>query len=156
MYARTPTTIASNQKRSPYARSDSVNNVTLELRSEYGDLWERIRRGFTLTDLDTRETEYGDEPYPIITVLAEEGSTLECESIHAGTELAWHAFHTIARREIAKQRPAIGDHIGIAYHGPAEKASAGFSPAERWRVIVDERATDAESSEPEGEGEIPY
>src|ERR1700724_1201479 len=32
---------------------DSVTSVTLQLRSEYGDLWERIRSGFTLTDLDT-------------------------------------------------------------------------------------------------------
>lgn len=32
---------------------DSVTNATLQLHSEYGDLWERIRQGFTLHDLDT-------------------------------------------------------------------------------------------------------
>jgi membrane-bound lytic murein transglycosylase D len=32
---------------------DSVTNATLQLRSEYGDLWERIRQGFMLADLDT-------------------------------------------------------------------------------------------------------
>jgi membrane-bound lytic murein transglycosylase D len=32
---------------------DSVTNATLQLRSEYGDLWERIRKGFMLADLDT-------------------------------------------------------------------------------------------------------
>ena len=31
---------------------DSVTNATLQLRSEYGDLWTRIRRGFVLGDLD--------------------------------------------------------------------------------------------------------
>ena len=32
---------------------DSVTNATLQLRSEYGDLWTRIRQGFLLDDLDT-------------------------------------------------------------------------------------------------------
>jgi membrane-bound lytic murein transglycosylase D len=31
---------------------DSVTNATLQLRSEYGDLWMRIRGGFELADLD--------------------------------------------------------------------------------------------------------
>jgi len=46
---------------------DSVTNATLQLRSEYGDLWSRIRRGFTLTDVDTpwvkkAEDWYADRP----------------------------------------------------------------------------------------------
>ncbi|HEV8552986.1 MAG TPA: transglycosylase SLT domain-containing protein [Casimicrobiaceae bacterium] len=32
---------------------DSVTSATLQLRSEYGDLWTRIRLGFILDDLDT-------------------------------------------------------------------------------------------------------
>ncbi len=31
---------------------DSVTNATLQLRSEYGDLWSRIRQGFVLDDID--------------------------------------------------------------------------------------------------------
>lgn len=31
---------------------DSVTNATLQLRSEYGELWTRIRQGFVLEDLD--------------------------------------------------------------------------------------------------------
>src|SRR5258708_7559879 len=31
---------------------DSVTNATLQLRSEYGDLWTRIQQGFVLADLD--------------------------------------------------------------------------------------------------------
>ena len=31
---------------------DSVTNATLQLRSEYGDLWTRIRQGFALDDID--------------------------------------------------------------------------------------------------------
>jgi membrane-bound lytic murein transglycosylase D len=32
---------------------DSVTNATLQLRSEYGDLWMRIQQGFTLADLES-------------------------------------------------------------------------------------------------------
>src|ERR1700687_2378229 len=42
---------------------DSVTNVTLQLRAEYGDLWERIRRGFTLADLDTPQVKQAEEWY---------------------------------------------------------------------------------------------
>jgi membrane-bound lytic murein transglycosylase D len=42
---------------------DSVTNTTLQLRSEYGDLWERIRRGFTLTDLDTPQVKQAEDWY---------------------------------------------------------------------------------------------
>ena len=31
---------------------DSVTNATLQLRSEYGDLWSRLRQGFVLPDID--------------------------------------------------------------------------------------------------------
>src|ERR1700681_2934080 len=42
---------------------DSVTNVTLQLRAEYGDLWERIRQGFVLDDLDTREVKAAEDWY---------------------------------------------------------------------------------------------
>jgi len=42
---------------------DSVTNATLQLRSEYGDLWERIRRGFTLDDLNTPEVKQAEDWY---------------------------------------------------------------------------------------------
>jgi membrane-bound lytic murein transglycosylase D len=42
---------------------DSVTNATLQLRSEYGDLWERIRSGFILADLDTPEVKQAEEWY---------------------------------------------------------------------------------------------
>ena len=35
----------------------------MQLRSEYGDLWERIRSGFTLADLDTPEVKQAEEWY---------------------------------------------------------------------------------------------
>src|ERR1700694_3549961 len=42
---------------------DSVTNVTLQLRAEYGDLWERIRRGFTLVALDPPKVKRAEEGY---------------------------------------------------------------------------------------------
>jgi membrane-bound lytic murein transglycosylase D len=42
---------------------DGVTNATLQLRSEYGDLWIRIRQGFTLADLDTRQVKQAEGWY---------------------------------------------------------------------------------------------
>lgn len=60
-----------------------------------------------VVDLDERENEYGS--YPIVTVLTDEGA-----------ELAFHAFRTVAKNELAKQRPQVGDRIGIVYLGKPE------------------------------------
>jgi hypothetical protein len=65
--------------------------------------------------------------------------------------MAWHAFHTIARSELEKRQLAIGDHVGVAYHGPTETAAPGMSPAERWRLIVDQRAEPVELGHVGGE-----
>ena len=103
----------------------------------------------TVTDRDLRESDYEEqEPYVILTVEVEEGSTQAGEMIAPGTEIAWHAFHTIARNEIVKRAPAVGDHVGIAYHGPAEKAAPGQKPAERFRLIVDRRSAPPPATEP--------
>jgi membrane-bound lytic murein transglycosylase D len=42
---------------------DAVTNATLQLRSEYGDLWTRIRQGFALADLDTRQVKRAEDWY---------------------------------------------------------------------------------------------
>jgi hypothetical protein len=128
----------------PHTKENSVTTSLAERLDSFPEGW-RPKPGDKLiglvTDVDSRESEYHDEQYPIVVVEAEEGSTQDGEMIPPGTELAWHAFHTMARREVGKQRPGIGDHIGIAYHGPAASAAAGMSPAERWRVVVDGRST---------------
>jgi hypothetical protein len=70
-------------------------------------------------DLDERESEYGT--YPIVIVASDEGE-----------ELAFHAFRTVARNELAKQRPQVGDRIGIAYHGKPEGRDY-----ELYRIVVE-------------------
>ena len=73
----------------------------------------------TVVDLDERDGEFGK--YPIVTVRTGEGD-----------DLAFHAFHTVARNELAKQRPQVGERIGIAYRGkPVGKTY------ESYRIIVD-------------------
>jgi hypothetical protein len=103
-----------------------------------------------LTEFDTRSSDYG-EPYPILTLLTDEGE-----------EYAIHAFHTMLRNAVERKNPQIGDRVGIAYFGPAEKPAApGMSPAERYRMIVernsnsDEPPAVSESSEPEPAGPDP-
>ncbi len=78
-----------------------------------------------VVDIDMRDSDYGD-PYPIVTVETDDGA-----------ELAFHGFHTVARRELAKKKPQIGDRIGIAYHGKGEPAKAGMSGAELYKIIVE-------------------
>ena len=70
----------------------------------------------TVVDLDERDSDYGDEPYPIVTVETDDGNELAC-----------HAFHTVARNELAKQRPVVGERIGIAYHGKADGKTTSVS-----------------------------
>jgi hypothetical protein len=53
-----------------------------------------------LTELNYRDSEYGDQPYPILTILDA-----------SGTEWAVHAFHTMARLEVERKRPQVGDRV---------------------------------------------
>ena len=104
-----------------------------------------------LTDVDMRESEYGD-PYPILTVLSEAD----------GLEYAWHAFHTMARNAVAKKKPQIGERVGIVYAGVGE-AQPGMNPPVRWRLLVDrpkqqiDYAAVATSDTTENEGDdVPF
>jgi hypothetical protein len=104
--------------------------ATLEDRLDsFAEAWRPEAAGDKLmgrvVSVDMRDSEYGD-PYPIVTVETDDG-----------TERAFHGFHTIARRELAKQKPQIGDRIGIAYHGRGEPAKPGMNGAELYRVIVE-------------------
>jgi hypothetical protein len=58
--------------------------------------------------------------YPIVDVRTDEGR-----------DFAFHAYHTVARNEIEKLQPKVGDRIGIAYHGP--HPTRGY---ERYRIVI--------------------
>lgn len=71
-----------------------------------------------IISLESRTTEYGE--YPIVILRTDEGQ-----------DFAVHAFHTVARRELEKLQPRLGDRIGIAYHGP--HPTKGY---ERYRIVI--------------------
>jgi hypothetical protein len=77
----------------------------------------------TVTGLGSRISDYNQLPYPIVTVRVDDSgrSTEGGSPISAETEKAFHAFRTVAKREVAGQRPRIGERIGIWYGGKAEK-----------------------------------
>jgi hypothetical protein len=79
----------------------------------------------TVIGVDMRDSDYGD-PYPIIEVETDEGG-----------QFAFHGFHTIARRELAKKQPQVGDRIGIKYYGRGEPAKPGMSGAEKYKILVE-------------------
>jgi hypothetical protein len=47
-------------------------------------------------------------------------------------DLAFHAFHTVAKAELARKRPVIGDRIAIKYFGRDEEK--GY---ERYRILIE-------------------
>lgn len=81
-------------------------------------------------EIEERVTEYG--PYPCVTVEQADG-----------TEVLFHAFHTVAKNELAKKAPRPGDEIGIKYLGRDNELKY-----ERYRVIV-EHAEPVASVEPD-------
>lgn len=101
-----------------------------------------------LVDFDTRESEYGD-PYPILTVLAGDGSTMDGEPISG--EHAWHAFHTMSRGEVQRKQPQIGEHVGISYYGEG-RAAEGMNAPKRFRLLVDRQ----QQLTMAGDGDIPF
>jgi hypothetical protein len=81
----------------------------------------------TVTEVGERDGGFGS--YPIIGVLTDAGDEFNC-----------HAYHTVLRNEVAKQRPRVGDRIGIAYHGKKDGEKDGEKGYERYRVIVEHAA----------------
>ena len=79
-------------------------------------------------EITSRTSEYSPDGYPILTIRTDEGE-----------ERAFHAFHTVARNELARVAPQVGSKIAILYRGPQE--SAGGRSFEGYRVkSLDETA----------------
>lgn len=78
-----------------------------------------------LTDVDLRESDYGDA-YPILTVRSDED----------GNEYVWHAFHQMARNAVKKKQPQVGERVGIVYAGLGEP-QPGMNAPVRWRLLVE-------------------
>jgi hypothetical protein len=63
----------------------------------------------TITSIGTRASQFGDEPYPVVTVRTD-----------SGEEYRVFAYHSVLKAELAEQRPQVGDRIGISYLGKPE------------------------------------
>ena len=75
--------------------------------------------------VDLRGSDYGD-PYVLLTVRRADGS-----------ELAWHAFHSIARAEIQREQPQVGERVGIGYFGTGPSGKAGMAGPQIYKLIVE-------------------
>jgi hypothetical protein len=73
----------------------------------------------TVVDVDERSG-FAGVAYPIVTVRTD-----------LGDDFVFHAFHTVAKGELARLEPRAGETIGIAYHGP--DPDKGY---ERYRIKV--------------------
>ncbi|HXF37595.1 MAG TPA: hypothetical protein VNO17_10520 [Actinomycetota bacterium] len=122
----------------PVDIADRVESFPEPWRPEPGD-----KLVGTIIELGERASEYGGS-YPLVTVMTDDGR-----------EVVWHAFHTVARSELARQRPEVGDRIAAKYWGRDE--DRGY---ERYRVLVEHRrpapsaAPDWEKVAEEAEAEL--
>jgi hypothetical protein len=67
-----------------------------------------------VVELDEREG-FAGVRYPVVTVRTD-----------VGEYVAFHAFHTVARDELARWEPKIGERLGVAYHGLVEKGESSY------------------------------
>lgn len=80
----------------------------------------------TIVALSTLEGDYG--PYPYV----------EIKEAGTGTYYGWHAFDTVAKNELAKGSPAVGDEIGLFYFGVQKtKPGSKYESFKNWQVIVE-------------------
>ena len=129
----------------------SSKDIEQQLDRQYAEAW-RPEPGEKLigrvTEIGAREGAYGT--YPIVTVKQDDGS-----------ELALHAFHTVAMNELAAAKPQVGEQVAILYRGQL-KAADGKSSYHAYKVVMPERPAAAfswaafgDSPEPDPEPDIP-
>lgn len=93
----------------------------------------------SIEEFDDSKNEY--PAYPLLIVLTDDGR-----------EIAFHAFHTVAKRELARQRASVGDRIAVKYFGRTEN-DRGY---ERYRLLIDkpQKGPDWERIEQEATAEL--
>jgi hypothetical protein len=81
----------------------------------------------TLVAIGTRASQFGDQPYPLLTLATDKG------------EVIIHAFHSVLKNELAAQRPQVGDRIGIVFNGKPDGKRY-----EHYRLVVERDAPQQE------------
>ena len=119
----------------------------------------------TVVGLSSKVSDYSGQRYPIVTVRVDDsGRSTEDggRAISAGAERAFHAFRSVATREVVAQRPRIGERIGLWYGGKAAQAdwhAYRVKVAGRQSADVDWDAMGAAGDEPaenEADDGIPF
>jgi hypothetical protein len=107
--------------RSALTRKRVIIEYRRQSRPLPGAMETQSRRKALREVIDVREftSEFGT--YPTITVKVDDGP-----------EVIWHAFHTVGKSELARQRPEIGDRIAVKYFG--RKNDVNY---ELYRVLVE-------------------
>lgn len=103
---------------------NSTNSITDRLDADFASSW-KPERGNILTGevvaLGERQNDFG--AYPIITVKQADGQ-----------ELAFHAFHSVARKRLAEQRPVVGSQIAVRYEGLVTGGARDYND---YRIVVE-------------------
>jgi hypothetical protein len=73
------------------------------------------------TNLDEGFSEYGS--YPIVTITDDNGEMR-----------SWHAMTDIAKAQLVKATPKIGERLKIMYGGKKASKNSSHEPYTRWRV----------------------
>lgn len=73
------------------------------------------------TDVNEGFSDYGE--YPIVVITDDNGE-----------QFAWHAMTEVARTQLVKAEPEIGQRLRIAYGGKKESKTPGHEPYTRWSV----------------------
>ena len=82
-----------------------------------------------VVDIQVGTSDY--DPYPLIVIQQDDGS-----------EKAIHGFHTVLKNELLRNKPQIGERIGIKYLGEQEtKPGSRFKSFIGYRVSVEREAS---------------
>lgn len=80
-----------------------------------------------IVELSSNTTSYGT--YPIVVIQPE-----------SGEPKAFHAFHTVARDQLEKGYPSIGDEIGVRYLGKVATPDGDYEGYQNYRVVIEHPA----------------
>ncbi len=107
-----------------------MTNLTEALDREFPEAW-RPDPGDKLvgTLVDVSEYDGGYGAYPVLVIRGDDGA-----------EHAWHAMHSVARGEVGRLQPRIGERLGVKYLGKQiSKSGVSYNG---WRVAGDRKPGD--------------
>jgi hypothetical protein len=114
---------------------DRLGNKAESWGSKEEPLAEGDRLVGKVVALNEGESTFGE--YPIIEVEVTSG-TEQGSEIPPGTIKAWHVFDTVAKNEVARKKPAIGDEIGAQFIGVQKtKPGSTYDSYRNWHVLVE-------------------